>query len=95
MEGRNLEIDARGSTGLFHELMEIGDSNGRPRCGLAASRSSKRQTGFARVLEGAQAGSQPVDLATQFELVMNLKTARAIGLTVPQAVYLRADRVIK
>jgi putative ABC transport system substrate-binding protein len=47
------------------------------------------------VLEGAQAGSQPVDLATQFELVMNLKTARAIGLTVPQAVYLRADRVIK
>jgi hypothetical protein len=44
------------------------------------------------MLEGAQAGSQPVDLAT---LVMNLKTARAIGLTVPQAVYLRADRVIK
>jgi putative ABC transport system substrate-binding protein len=95
----------KAATQLDLELVEIGDSNGRPRCGSAASWSSKRQTGtnlendirraadlLARVLEGVQAGSQPVDLAT---LVMNLKTARAIGLTVPQAVYLRADRVIK
>lgn len=50
---------------------------------------------LARVLKRAQAGSQPVDLATQFQLVLNLKTARAIGLTVPQSVYLRADRVIE
>lgn len=50
---------------------------------------------LARVLKGAQAGRQPVDLATQFELVLNLKTARSIGLTVPQSVYLRAHRVIE
>jgi putative ABC transport system substrate-binding protein len=50
---------------------------------------------LARVLKGAQAGSQPVDLATQFELVLNLKTARSIGLAVPQSVHLRADRVIE
>jgi putative tryptophan/tyrosine transport system substrate-binding protein len=50
---------------------------------------------LARVLKGAPAGKQPVDLATQFELVLNLKTARAIGLAVPQSVYLRADRVIE
>jgi len=50
---------------------------------------------LARVLAGAKAGRQPVDLATQFELVLNLKTARNIGLAVSQSVYLRAHRVIE
>ncbi len=50
---------------------------------------------LARVLKGAPVGKQPVDLATHFELVLNLKTARSIGLAVPQSVRLRADRVIE
>ena len=48
-----------------------------------------------RLLKGARAESLPVELPTRLELVVNMKTARALGVTVPQAVLLRADEVIQ
>ena len=75
---------------------EFADAGGAIGYGRTDSELYRRGTYFVdRILNGAKPAELPVEQAARFELVINLKVTRAIGIKIPQAVMLRADRVIE
>jgi putative ABC transport system substrate-binding protein len=87
---------ARNNVPLVHGFSDFAREGGLLSYGpYTLDRFPRAATYVDRILRGAKPGDLPVQFPTKYEMVVNLKTAKALGLTVPQSILLRADEVIE
>ena len=81
---------------MMSQLKEFADAGGLMTYGTSLPGLFRRAAYYVdRILKGAKPAALPVEQPTQFELVLNLKTAKALGITMPPSLLLLADEVIQ
>jgi ABC-type uncharacterized transport system substrate-binding protein len=93
---RLVDLAAKHRLPAVYPLREFVDAGGLMAYGGNLADLSRRAATYVdKILKGTKPGDLPLEQATKFELVINLKTAKALGLTIPPSLVQRADQVIE
>jgi putative ABC transport system substrate-binding protein len=93
---RVAELVAKNRLPATYPMAEFVDAGGFMSYSPNIADNFRRAAGYVdKILKGARPADLPVEQSSKFELVINLKTAKALGLTIPPSLSQRADRVIE
>jgi putative ABC transport system substrate-binding protein len=94
--GRIVAFTSETRLPAMYQLKEAADRGGLMSYGASLPDLGRRAAYYVdKILKGAKAADLPVEQPTKFELVINLRTAKALGLTIPPSLLLRADQVVE
>jgi ABC-type uncharacterized transport system substrate-binding protein len=91
-----LKLASKASLPVIYSQRNFPDAGALMSYGPSIEDLFRRSAGYVvKILKGAKPGDLPIEQPTKFELVVNLKTAKALGITIPKSILVRADEVIR